>query len=91
MLRRRIKKLLWRDLEIIADRKKLFQRRKCLSGRNVIHIPSAVPQICLLYTSTLDHNELCEGVWLHRDEIPSRENDVSLTAEMIERFRLGLE
>lgn len=40
---------------------------------------------------TLDHNELCEGVWLRRDEIPSRENDVSLTAEMIERFRLGLE
>ena len=40
---------------------------------------------------TLDHNELCEGVWLSRGEIPSRENDVSLTAEMIERFRLGLE
>lgn len=40
---------------------------------------------------TLDHNELCEGMWLRRDEIPSRENDVSLTAEMIERFRLGLE
>ena len=38
---------------------------------------------------TLDHNELCEGVWLRRDEIPSRENDVSLTAEMIERFRKG--
>lgn len=40
---------------------------------------------------TLDHNELCEGVWLSREEIPSRENDVSLTAEMIERFRLGKE
>ena len=40
---------------------------------------------------TLDHNELCEGVWLSRDEIPVRENDISLTAEMIERFRLGLE
>ena len=39
---------------------------------------------------TLDHNELCEGVWLSREEIPSRENDISLTAEMIERFRLGL-
>lgn len=42
-------------------------------------------------TITLDHNELCEGVWLGRDEIPSRSNEVSLTAEMIERFRLGLE
>ena len=40
---------------------------------------------------TLDHNELCEGVWLSREEIPSRENDVSLTAEMIDRFRLGKE
>ena len=38
---------------------------------------------------TLDHNELCEGVWLSRDQIPSRENDLSLTAEMIERFRKG--
>lgn len=42
-------------------------------------------------TITLDHNELCEGVWLTRDQIPSRANEVSLTAEMIERFRLGLE
>lgn len=40
---------------------------------------------------TLDHNELCEGVWLSRDEIPPRENDISLTAEMMERFRLGTE
>lgn len=40
---------------------------------------------------TLDRNELCEGVWLTREEIPPRENDISLTAEMIERFRLGLE
>ena len=40
---------------------------------------------------TLDHNELCEGVWLSREEIPSRENDISLTAEMIERFRKGEE
>ena len=37
----------------------------------------------------LDHNELCEGVWMARREIPSRENDVSLTAEMIEMFRRG--
>ncbi len=40
---------------------------------------------------TLDCNELCEGTWLRRDEIPPRENDISLTAEMMERFRLGME
>ena len=40
-------------------------------------------------TITLDHNELCEGFWMSREEIPSRENDISLTAEMIERFRKG--
>lgn len=40
---------------------------------------------------TLDHNELCEGVWLSREEIEPRENDISLTAEMMERFRLGME
>lgn len=38
---------------------------------------------------SLDRNELCEGMWLHRSEIPERENDVSLTAEMIEMFRIG--
>ena len=40
---------------------------------------------------TLDRSELCEGVWLRRDEIVPRENDISLTAEMMERFRLGME
>ena len=40
-------------------------------------------------TITLDHNELCEGLWVPRAELPVRENDISLTAEMIERFRLG--
>ena len=40
---------------------------------------------------TLDHNELCEGFWLERENLPVRDNDVSLTAEMIERFRLGKE
>ncbi|NLU23224.1 MAG: NAD(+) diphosphatase [Clostridiales bacterium] len=40
---------------------------------------------------TLDHNELCEGFWMERSELPCREGDVSLTAEMIERFRLGRE
>lgn len=38
---------------------------------------------------TLDHNELCEGVWLRREEIPSRDGELSLTAEMVERFRRG--
>ena len=38
----------------------------------------------------LDRNELCEGVWMARSELSERENDVSLTAEMIEMFRLGL-
>ena len=40
---------------------------------------------------TLDRNELCEGVWLAREDIPAWENDISLTAEMMERFRLGCE
>ena len=37
----------------------------------------------------LDRNELCEGVWMARHELPERENDVSLTSEMIEMFRIG--
>lgn len=41
-------------------------------------------------TITLQEDELCEGVWVHRNQIPPRENDVSLTAEMMEQFRLGL-
>lgn len=40
-------------------------------------------------TIHLDRNELCEGVWLRRQELPQRENDISLTSEMIENFRLG--
>ncbi len=39
---------------------------------------------------TLQESELSEAVWMHREEIPPRENDVSLTSEMIEHFRLGL-
>lgn len=39
-------------------------------------------------TITLQRDELKEGVWLRREEIPSRAGDISLTAEMIERFRL---
>lgn len=37
----------------------------------------------------LDRNELCEGVWMARHELPERENDISLTSEMIEMFRRG--
>ena len=36
---------------------------------------------------TIQEDELSEGVWLHRDEIPDRDNGVSLTGEMIEYFR----
>ena len=39
---------------------------------------------------TLQESELSEAVWMHRGEIPPWENDVSLTSEMIEHFRLGL-
>lgn len=37
----------------------------------------------------LDRSELSEGIWLDRSQIPPQENDVSLTAEMIEMFRSG--
>ena len=40
---------------------------------------------------TLDRSELREGFWQRRDEITPRDSDVSLTAEMVERFRLGKE
>ena len=40
---------------------------------------------------TLQESELSEAVWLRRQDIPPRDNDVSLTSEMIEHFRLGLE
>lgn len=40
---------------------------------------------------TLDTGELREGFWQQRREITPRDGDVSLTAEMIERFRLGKE
>lgn len=38
---------------------------------------------------TLDRTELQEAVWLRRDEIPPNESLISLTAEMIDRFRQG--
>ena len=40
---------------------------------------------------TLDRNELREGFWQHRGDLTPRDGDISLTAEMIERFRLGKE
>ena len=42
-------------------------------------------------TVTLDTTELKEAHWLSREEIPPRQNEASLTAEMMERFRLGEE
>ena len=39
----------------------------------------------------LDTEELSEGVWMKREEIPKPVSDISLTSEMIERFRRGLE
>lgn len=40
-------------------------------------------------TITLDHNELDEGVWLTREEIPVDHNPASLTHTMIQLFREG--
>lgn len=40
-------------------------------------------------TITLDHNELDEGVWLSREEIPVDPNPASLTHTMIQLFREG--
>ncbi len=37
----------------------------------------------------LDRNELSEAVWLDRSEIPELNNDMSITAAMIEAFRKG--
>ena len=42
-------------------------------------------------TIKVDHKELGEGIWLGRDEVPDRSGEISLTAEMIEQFRHGLE
>ena len=42
-------------------------------------------------TIKLDTNELREGFWQRREEITPRGQDVSLTSEMVERFRLGKE
>ena len=38
-------------------------------------------------TINVDENELAEAVWRHRDDIPPADNNIALTAEMIEVFR----
>jgi len=42
-------------------------------------------------TVTLQEDELSEGVWVPRGEIPQQDTSVALTAEMIEMFRIGQE
>lgn len=37
----------------------------------------------------LDKNELAAGEWIHRSDLPDRSGEVSLTAEMVEKFRKG--
>ena len=39
---------------------------------------------------TIDENELSEAIWLHRNDIPPADSDIALTAEMMEKFRLGI-
>lgn len=39
---------------------------------------------------TLQEDELSEAVWFPREEIPADHSNISLTGEMIERFRRGL-
>ena len=40
-------------------------------------------------TITIEEEELAEGQWFHRDDIPSDYSPISLTGEMIEMFRRG--
>ena len=40
-------------------------------------------------TITIQEDELSEGAWYHRAEIPSDYSPISLTGEMIEMFRTG--
>ena len=39
----------------------------------------------------LQESELAEAGWFHRDELPTDHSEISLTGEMIEQFRSGLE
>ena len=38
---------------------------------------------------TLDTNELSEGVWVNRKDVPDRDHNVSLTAQMMRAFKLN--
>jgi NAD+ diphosphatase len=40
-------------------------------------------------TVTLQEDELSEGVWVPREEIPEQDTRMALTAEMIEQFRIN--
>ena len=40
-------------------------------------------------TITREEDELSEALWVEREAMPERSNDISLTAEMMENFRLG--
>ncbi|MBR5474130.1 MAG: NAD(+) diphosphatase [Lachnospiraceae bacterium] len=40
-------------------------------------------------TITREENELSEALWVEREDMPARSLDISLTAEMMEMFRLG--
>lgn len=42
-------------------------------------------------TVTLQESELAEGTWFARSELPDDHNGISLTGEMIETFRSGLD
>ena len=42
-------------------------------------------------TITLDETELASGAWIVREEMPDRSDDISLTSEMMEQFRRGLD
>lgn len=42
-------------------------------------------------TISLEEEELSEAVWMKREDLPDRSGDVSLTSEIMEQFRLGLD
>ena len=41
-------------------------------------------------TITIEEDELSEGAWFHRSEIPEDHSHISLTGEMMEMFRQGI-
>ncbi len=42
-------------------------------------------------TITLDRQELKEGVWMRREDVPETPNPLDLTHTMMELFRKGLD